>query len=1047
VARDHHGHKRRTGIVKARWTVVTGLILLLVAVSFVVTWASDAQMYFSADRNGETRVTKIREGDEIWIVVYDPDEDIDCDVRDKVWTDVKVMDTKTGAHLVWKSYFDQNGDANGDLFGHPDYVPYKGRWPGTTAGWLGADFLEETSHSTGVFVSSRPFQFGTRVAYGSDGRRHGHIVGPYTGAGPNVVPTDFEWGNYLYAEADGNGHGDDRVWVNRAQGFELAQGANILPTDVAYLPPGVAGANARDYMLGRFENMDTVTGLYVDQNDPGDVALARGKINDTEATLEWSRGVYRDANEAATIIVVDPDENLSCAAVETVPVFILVNPGSWNPQTPTSSNDFCSLKRYGGVISAPGAYGVADSVVVKNQAIVWHNIYRSYDAGNGNDAWVDLAADGSSQPNQTGTYYVDYPTANDNNVVAFDTASNTGVTRVMFYATETSADSGVFELWLNSILGDLGFRSLAVRDVLAAYYIDPNDQDDFKLATAYIERKSHSEIRFTDASRASESVFWLGRDPVYIELIDSNANQDACCPEKVLVQVCDPHEVDDVEWLVLDEMSSNSPVFFTRYGMELVSVWDAFGLGDPTAHGGFSLQLDNWDLEAFNEDSIFARYNDVIYQGAHMALLGDQSTLLGFPPTIASVRVGNDVSFSVFEVGDTQVYDGDQMTMHFLDRQGNRVDGYFNSDCVFIEVIDPDQDEDQRRRERIDGYWDGGQNVPFGPQALNGFSCQFDDRYINTVNDLLGDTDIHNASPGTSLAGLGYRIPDGPDDVVADAGWAKLYVLNPRNGRWTAVDLLETGIDTGDFVSVTCIDLVSTSTCVPSLAVLPGDTILAVYQDPSNHSDVAWVSIKVGIGGALPTGSTLSFVDAVGDAVAAYVEGDPIYVMVVDPSVADAGTLADAVTIDGATYDLTPLPGAAPGTFITAALDLGFSAGEAVTATYVDPSDPTDTSTASISIVATEFRVERFYTAPSPFVDETRFGFVGTGMADTFAVTIHDLAGRLVWCTEEEDVLSVGWDGRNEDGEQLANGAYVYVVVASGSESTFTTKGKVFIQR
>jgi len=398
------------------------------------------------------------------------------------------------------------------------------------------------------------------------------------------------------------------------------------------------------------------------------------------------------------------------------------------------------------------------------------------------------------------------------------------------------------------------------------------------------------------------------------------------------------------------------------------------------------------------------------------------------------------VSFSLFEVGDTQVYDGETMTMYFLDRNGNRVNGYLNSDCAFIEVIDLDQDEDQRRRERIDGYWDGMQNVPFGPlhRPWNRLECGYQHEDVHIVNELLGDTNIF--APFDSGA---------VDDDPADPGnsWAKLYVLNPRSGCWTVVDLLETGIDTGDFVSVTCIDLVDQYECVPSLGVLPGDTILGVYHDPSNHSDVAWISIKVGVGGALPTGSTLSFVDAAGDPVAAYVEGNPIYVKVVDPSIADAGTLADAVTIDGASYDLTPLAGAEPGAFITAGLELGFSAGETVTATYVDPSDPSDTSTASVSIVAAEFRVDRFYAAPTPFIDETRFGFAGSGIAETFAVTVYDLSGRLVWQTEAENVLAVVWDGRNSSGKQLANGAYVYVVVATGSGNTYSDKGKVFIQR
>ena len=198
--------------MNARWIAIAALVVSIVVILPLAGLATEAELYFASDKNGENRVTKVREGDQVWIVVYDPDEDIDCDVRDKVWTDVKVIDVKTGAHIVWKSYLDKDGDAAGVKFDEVGYVPYKGHWPGTTGGYLGEDFLEEVDASTGLFVSRRPFQIGTRVDFGSDGSEHTHIVGPYDGKGPNVTPTDFMWGNFLYADSDDtddDDHGDD----------------------------------------------------------------------------------------------------------------------------------------------------------------------------------------------------------------------------------------------------------------------------------------------------------------------------------------------------------------------------------------------------------------------------------------------------------------------------------------------------------------------------------------------------------------------------------------------------------------------------------------------------------------------------------------------------------------------------------------------------------------------------------------------------------------------------------------------------------------------
>jgi hypothetical protein len=194
-------------------------------------------------------------------------------------------------------------------------------------------------------------------------------------------------------------------------------------------------------------------------------------------------------------------------------------------------------------------------------------------------------------------------------------------------------------------------------------------------------------------------------------------------------------------------------------------------------------------------------------------------------------------------------------------------------------------------------------------------------------------------------------------------------------------------------------------------------------------------------------GSSLTFVDATGEAVAAYIEGEPIYVKVTDPSVADAGTLPDAVTIDGMSYDLAPLAGAATGTFITMPINLATAAGDTITATYTDPSDPNDTSSGSVLIVAGEFAVDRFFATPTPFADEVTFAFAGSGLPEEFSVAVYDLRWHHVWSATATNVLSLTWDGRNDEGELMANGAYFYVVTASGGDDVFTAEDKLFILR
>jgi len=980
--------KKRLGVL----SVVTILVMAFFALSAA---ASNSELYFSSDKNGQTRVTNVQEGSQVWMVVHDPDENIDCDVRDKFWTDAKVFDPKTGAYINFAFAPHRVTD---DVAAYGGYKP--GHNPETA---VPADivYFEETGADTGLFVSSQPMQIGTRLDYRTD-ELNTHWVG-LDFAGVKSAPT----GNGFHLPLV------DALNSNFGQ-WDYINGDRQKVVEPIVAPASIATSTWISPYHGRFENMDTLIGMVVDENDATDVATAMMKIIDTQATITWDQQIYKDANGSATITVTDADENLNCNEVEYVPVFIIVNPESWNPVQSHSATGFCALKNRGGVHSTSG--------VALDEHIAWYNIYNSGEPF-------------PTTPAMAGNYYIEYPVQADNNVTWFDTFAESGITEVMFYAQETGVNTGVFQLNLNSILKDLGFISLSVRDVLVAYYLDPNDEDDFQVSAAYIEEKMHSITSFTDATRQDKKLFWIGRDPVYVQVIDANANVDPCCPEQVVVHLCDPHEWDDTEWLILDETSSNSPVFFSNAGTELDPVWDAMGVGIHTSStGGYQLELDNWKLEVFNEDHVYVQYNDVYYTTDidGTAGIGDADYTTAFPPHIDRIRVANDVSFDLMEIGDTQVYNGQSVTMYFLDRQGNRAAGYVNSDCVFIEVVDTDQNEDTLRRERIDGFWDKNQNEPFGPQNLNTFICGWTRDHINPLNALLGDTNIF-----------------GSDD------YAKVYVLNPRSGQWAALDLLETGIATGDFVSVICVDLVNVYTCVPTLGALPGDTVVAYYQDPSNHSDSAMISIKVGIGGGTtpPSQSSVTtFTNATGVAVVNYTDADLVYVKVVDPSHAGATTLANAVTIGTVKYSLAPLAGAPTDTFITTGLDLNVAAGATITATYKDPTDPTDTSSKTITVIASKLVVTSFYAGPNPSAGDVTFAYKGTGIATVMSVKVYDLAGHLVWAKELANVTKIVWNGKDDGGANVANGAYIYLLTAEDGTDTFPSttpggKGTVFINR
>ncbi len=130
--------------LKKRLAVGSVIAILVMALFALAAFATSAEMYFSSDKNGANRVTNIQEGDEIWICVYDPDQNIDCDLRDKMWVDLKVFDPKTGAYIVWESY----GPGTSGTTGYgPNYTGIDGD---TSNG----NYLEETGADTGLFVSN-----------------------------------------------------------------------------------------------------------------------------------------------------------------------------------------------------------------------------------------------------------------------------------------------------------------------------------------------------------------------------------------------------------------------------------------------------------------------------------------------------------------------------------------------------------------------------------------------------------------------------------------------------------------------------------------------------------------------------------------------------------------------------------------------------------------------------------------------------------------------------------------------------------------------------
>jgi len=89
--------------------------------------------------------------------------------------------------------------------------------------------------------------------------------------------------------------------------------------------------------------------------------------------------------------------------------------------------------------------------------------------------------------------------------------------------------------------------------------------------------------------------------------------------------------------------------------------------------------------------------------------------------------------------------------------------------------------------------------------------------------------------------------------------------------------------------------------------------------------------------------------------------------------------------------------------------------------------------------VINESKITHFYPFPNPFSTSTRFVFTLTGseIPDEIKIQILTVTGKVVReITQDEigiirighNITDYAWDGRDEYGDQLANGVYLYKV-------------------
>ncbi|MCB0313466.1 MAG: T9SS type A sorting domain-containing protein, partial [Calditrichaeota bacterium] len=101
---------------------------------------------------------------------------------------------------------------------------------------------------------------------------------------------------------------------------------------------------------------------------------------------------------------------------------------------------------------------------------------------------------------------------------------------------------------------------------------------------------------------------------------------------------------------------------------------------------------------------------------------------------------------------------------------------------------------------------------------------------------------------------------------------------------------------------------------------------------------------------------------------------------------------------------------------------------------------------------ASELTLAQVVNYPNPFENDTQFTFQyqsPNGLGE-ISVKIYTVTGRLI--QEIQDVARPGfnkiyWDGRDRDGDQLANGVYLYKITVNDGQNSIEKIDKLAIVR
>lgn len=572
----------------------------------------------------------------------------------------------------------------------------------------------------------------------------------------------------------------------------------------------------------------------------------------------------------------------------------------------------------------------------------------------------------------------------------------TGDVEANITLTETGPNTGVFRnaagvvTVLSSATSGNGRVETAGGAILTANYTDPDDTADRSLATATMaaEEVPATRLEFRTGIGGTSSIatfyeaFTAGRNQAFLLLADSDENTDPTTVQSVRVSlVSSGIPIDDTQSVTLTETGANTGVFESTAGVPIT-------VGVPARENG--------TIEAFDGGGLIATYADDESPGDRLT-------------TRLLVSVGKIPVSTVFFSDTTGVsktsYEAETDLVFFtvVDASANRNAGLVES--VNVTLTSP-ATGDQLGVQLVETTASSGVfRNPSGVRTAVAPAASDGVLQVATEADITGiyvdprdanDTATGRARMKAKLANSITRLTDavGSSRSTYVIGVDQIFVTvtDPdQNKNPTVLDSVRvtlTSTVTNDAVIVTLLETSAASGVFRNTAGIPtanvsvdstnqrletaaGATVRASYQDPVNPTDSSFAEARMNLPG---TTSQTFFLRSVGSTTTTAefaLVSDPLFIRVVDPDKLKDPTVVETVRVtlrneatgDQEVVTLTEVAGTASSaaglrfenlTGIPTRVDLAVagngilegSVDTTVTATYLDPDDNTDRSTA-----------------------------------------------------------------------------------------------------